>query len=945
MARLASVTLTLLTLAWGAHAGERALLLEQGDEIPSGWAVETRPCEDGQARALFSTLPRGEMATGILRSPAFEAPDAMVFYVAGHSNQKKNEVRLVDADSGEVLRRTPPSGSDAALRREWDLGEFKGRKVCIELVDGDTGTGWAWLCVGGFSPDVVPEPQRGHVPAAWEARVHQDAPIEVDGVPFARRTAWPAGPEGSMHTLKGPGVRASHLYLLGGTYSPDSAGPAWGGANDATTHFLGDQAGRVEIEYASGQVDAVPMVFGYTLWWQGPYGFARAPFDSDPDARALTDAALALAHGLDADAPTYLRVALRPDPVVEVRLVDSEAKAGHPVIEGVTFAGVAEADAPAGFGAGEVSLTPAADAWLSAHTIASEAAWTEARQAAVHALHRQFATLAEDITHEGVAATPLGFDPATLPGPQVAFSGPPEATMLARTYYDSVNELLKRVDPDGMIHESDVEAPNFGGFGGWAAGLGPFYTSAYTRNRSAHLLCMLGDQTRADLVNDFFDGWIMYFPQAFPDVQMDGKPVPGHATVVANKPHLYFDELSKGGWPTRYTTRDMGNPETDGHGFNMLGHWRGWNKAGRDPEWVRARWEAIKEAAEYVPWCLENPALSFSEHGLLYSESEGGMTNLSQYANVLVYYGLLGYAVMAEAIGENAMAARWRDTAAKLESAMNQFHGKEDDDWGAVWDTVQNANWGCEQGVLAPILFAADRYGWDIQGELPVGWMTRTVRSYEMIRRHLKPDGSAPIGMGYGQNYFAQTALLLDRMAEAELLVHWLARFCFAPRLPHPYRVPEGAAVREDGSAWRRWGDLGNLYQMNETQYTVHLMMGVDDVNSDELRIMPRIPASWTGMRVTGYPVTTLSDGARQRVHVDVSLRRKGTSLTVALNADKPVDHWRLRMGPFPKDIGEVRVTRAGTTRTLPATVHGDSAWAWIEGGGETAAQTLEARW
>ncbi|MHB8339179.1 MAG: hypothetical protein ACYDEE_17320 [Ignavibacteriaceae bacterium] len=75
--------------------------------------------------------------------------------------------------------------------------------------------------------------------------------------------------------------------------------------------------------------------------------------------------------------------------------------------------------------------------------------------------------------------------------------------------------------------------------------------------------------------------------------------------------------------------------------------------------------------------------------------------------------------------------------------------------------------------------------------------------------------------MGYGQGYITEAALLLDRMHDASLMTDWMAKLCFAPRLQHPYRVPEGSIVEGDGSIWRRWGDLGNLYQLGEVVYTM----------------------------------------------------------------------------------------------------------------------------
>jgi len=78
----------------------------------------------------------------------------------------------------------------------------------------------------------------------------------------------------------------------------------------------------------------------------------------------------------------------------------------------------------------------------------------------------------------------------------------------------------------------------------------------------------------------------MYCPRAWPEVQLGGKPVPGHWSVICNKPHVYFDNHRQAGWPTKYKVRDFGNPENDGHGLTMLSHYTAWNKQGRTKDSV-----------------------------------------------------------------------------------------------------------------------------------------------------------------------------------------------------------------------------------------------------------------------------------------------------------------------------------------------------------------------
>ncbi|HQX51023.1 MAG TPA: c-type cytochrome [Planctomycetaceae bacterium] len=125
------------------------------------WGIsESRMSSDGVVGApLFSSFEQGEQRTGLYRSDNFEPSAVLSFYVAGHDGfpdkplKKVNFVRLRDAATGEILREAAPPRNDVAQKTEWSTQEFQGRKVFVELVDGDAGTAYAWLAVGRFSDD------------------------------------------------------------------------------------------------------------------------------------------------------------------------------------------------------------------------------------------------------------------------------------------------------------------------------------------------------------------------------------------------------------------------------------------------------------------------------------------------------------------------------------------------------------------------------------------------------------------------------------------------------------------------------------------------------------------------------------------------------------------------------------------------------------------------
>lgn len=125
------------------------------------WGIQERQSSDGKKAPFLSSLPKGEQRTGILRSRAFAAPAKLSFFIAGHCGRPgtddavRNHLYLRDAATGEALKQIEPPRDDTAKPVEWDLAALGGRQVVIELVDGDTGSGYAWFAVGRFEPAVV----------------------------------------------------------------------------------------------------------------------------------------------------------------------------------------------------------------------------------------------------------------------------------------------------------------------------------------------------------------------------------------------------------------------------------------------------------------------------------------------------------------------------------------------------------------------------------------------------------------------------------------------------------------------------------------------------------------------------------------------------------------------------------------------------------------------
>lgn len=756
----------------------------------------------------------------------------------------------------------------------------------------------------------------------------------VDGIPLLRFTA-PNLSEGKSQEFKLGGITANRLFLFGMLNSPDATHPAWGGGDSFRNFFIGDSAGSIVLTYTSGRHDEIPLVFGYTMMWRNNYHISPAPFSTDPAARARLDAALCILNGLDAfknNDPLCLCVIPRPEPLVSLTLIDNPNKMGYPVLNALTLttrADGAQTNSLLKVISG-LTLNQDTSAWLKSHSVEADNPFPANRKRALKYLQEWLYVTTNDITFRKVRQAAKTIQTTTNDLPVIRFRGPVEAEIMTDVYRENSAELLTRIKPDGMVQESNPTADNYNGFGTYTPAMGPFKDDYYTRNWAPALLDNLGCFSQASAALAFFDHWLMYFPQSYPALQMGGQPVPGHATVICNKPHVYFDSLRNHGWPTKFTTRDMGNPETDGHGFMMLNHYNAWVKTGRSPAWVNEHWPALQAAAEFIPWQLDNPKLSFSDHGLLYAESEGGMETESFYCNVPCWLGLLAFADMAESAGHPQQAERWRAYATKLQAATNNYFLKTVEPWGDVWDPDKTAHWGYPITALAPALFGLDYWGLDLRGHMPEGWAGRSDRTWKLAVAGMKPPWCASSGFGYGQAYYAIAGLLLDQTADTGNIVDWMARMIFAPGQAHSFRVPEGVVITSDTSMWRRWGDLGNLFQMGAVLRAIQVMIGFDDLSPDELKIMPRIPTDWDGVEVKNQSVRTLSDGHSQIVRLQLNYSRDhtGRNFKVILNPDLPIDCLSLRLGPVAS--GAFNASVDGHPLKIQARNEGDARWIWL---------------
>ena len=734
------------------------------------------------------------------------------------------------------------------------------------------------------------------------------------------------GAEGSskwVHLAPSAAVSGTYdyIYIVGGYHSIDDGCPAWGTADVSQARFIGDSMGDIVIAYSDGTQDKIPLVFGYTMWYYNMWQKTSMPFKGEganPELKALLQSTLHLQGGYDGKDTGVLRIKVQKKNISEIYIEDNPDKAGNPVFHGVYLV----SGAPEVISGGNSDVNTS-DSFYKSHTIDSTNSYPESVRSSVASLAKAVMTYEEDFENAPEFDYPAGYE-----GSRVYFTGGYIPNIANGVVYYNLENLINRTDDDGFIHTSYKGSGcwEYWGFGAWAPDAGTFYDSFYSRDgaRAIMSLSTYGQIAKAETAVKKGNSYMMYWPEN--NLKMLGVDIPGHYTVIMNKPLVYSKELVPAGWGTRYTQTkfgddylNLGNQETDGHGLMMLANYNVWQNQGATAQWVNDNWEYINEAAKWILWCYEHPELSFAARGLLYGESEGGMMEFTLYNNVPCCLGMYAYSEMAEAAGKSSEAASWRACADEMVEAISKRLTRGSTN--KKWDT---SSFGFYHDPVVTMM--SDYYGYDLQ-DMNSEWVTLSRNTYEDDIKGIASVGYyGASGLGYNHSMITQSALLLDQMADASKLMENLCRLCYAPRLPESYLVPEGSTVDAEAGVIRRQGDLGNLVQLSEALKCYAITIGVSPVNNNTLKLMPRLPEGW-GLDIQEYDIPH----ANGTVNLLVSYPASGVQTAqVTLNEASGFDATCFRFGPLPADTLVAKAQINGTDVECSLEQSGDSMWAWV---------------
>lgn len=707
--------------------------------------------------------------------------------------------------------------------------------------------------------------------------------LAVCGVPFSVHREG-----GVVRRLEGNNVLTDGcfetLYFLGMSTDSWQCSEWWAQTEvqyDASIRlFFGDRVGRIRLIFDDRTEELISVLFGvnafnYNLFFRpqdkegnlmsfgAPYD---EPFKSDPDARALLDAALCMTENTSPDAEKMTKWVFAYKPRADKRIIKiewfkEEGKRADFVISSIT--GV-----PAG--TDDTTGLPAVDLGFFL-----KKAW----YAPVEALKRRLYTYLDEI--------PASVDLLDVPGfdaPDVRFYNKHGLDLFTNVYRKNIMDMAyKKVTDDGMPHTSSAGTADFGcyiGFGTYA--IHDSYGGHVWTRDIGRLLIELSSWGYFDRVSIAIDKLheLLYYPS----VRFHIPHWKRVANLIAHDENDLFNE---------------GN-ENDGHASIMMAIYTYWRKSGVGHEWLVKNRDHLKAAADYYLWQEANPKQSNFDR-ILYSHSETSSQTFGGYdlyANVISLTALRMYAQLFDELGEGDYADELRRLANRLEAGVTEIFTLDHSKFGKVWTDTTDDCWTYEYKRFCALLMASDVYTLDPAKELPALFdvMSRTMAAQKEL--YYKPYSGRQ--MGYGQGYLTGAMLMLDAHGDYSDCVRASGNLCYH-KTDVPYIVPEGVICHGDGAYWYRNSDLGNAVQQAEIIKEARLMVGVDDLDGG-FDLVPRLPDYMTAITAENVPVTV--DGKVRPISFRYARDNQGsvlvtdgqTTYSLTISGAKP---GTVRVGPF----------------------------------------------
>lgn len=387
--------------------------------------------------------------------------------------------------------------------------------------------------------------------------------------------------------------------------------------------------------------------------------------------------------------------------------------------------------------------------------------------------------------------------------------------------------------------------------------------------------------------------------------------------------------------------------EVDGEAATIIAMVALWQRLPHDDPFRGRLYQFLHQASSPtrgIHHCLEHSPLipGSGEFG-----SGGGYSicyNVVQ--NNLCALALLSTADLEAAAGDPAAAKEWRQDARTVLDNIGKYLVSTNGSWiwcvdaktlqpdPAIINSVAMAGVGGLNGVAA---MSADVCGFD-----PSRWpwpgtflhgekMFDELYNFPPRKAQFDKYGIWPqmnyqhkgllTSPSYGQGYALQDMLLFDKLSMADHGLEFLAQTTYrAPglvlSLDHyhyerrsPYYFYERMYSPDAQGKIQLTAGCGplNLVNVSEPLKVARLIAGVDDTSLPEVRIIPRLPPSWSGYHLENWPIRT----PRGVVRADVVLKKSAerTTFAIAVQAGGSIPELAVRL---PAKAGAVWKHRSG---------------------------------
>ncbi|MFA6714791.1 MAG: hypothetical protein WCS27_05405 [Victivallaceae bacterium] len=773
--------------------------------------------------------------------------------------------------------------------------------------------------------------------------------IETPGAPFVKL------PEKCLgHYQEYPvGIKAEKIFFLGciSSYDFGTAMFMTKPVEHRFEQFIGDHIGDIIINYADRGRENIPLIYGVTIWWDVPW-FSRfqEPFASNERSHRILQDTLLLRPAVPSlgDSSFYFAYQPKQTRIKSIAVKSTGLRTGYPVISGITFTSSEENEfispLPMLF-RHEYSRISGANGGFFAERRYSDN---------LEQLKREVYTFKDSLPGKKATITV----PDDHREPRVDFSGTPLATMLTNEYYQNVFAAKKLLLPDGSFsvgHRFFAGLPGaYDAIGTWGKKEESFPASHgfeynYPRDRGSTQM----EVARLGIV----EGCINSAKNAGEHLYLATPPHWLENRFIAQNRDFFTFETPAG-------KKFSGLLESNGHNWLLLSYAALWHQYADRNLWYKDFFKTFADALEWDCWLLDNSLDSSQPEDIIPEGGEyAGENNMILYevksalaklgkgkmppfrydcacANIFAYYALLKGIEIAGFYGEHKQERRWREYAARLKKAMLK-HLVKDSPSGPIWrismDSLRESLYLSSR--LSPLYLWADGFSYSLDG-MDRDLLEISLNSYREHRRRFPEYCHCVREVGYGTIYSALGALMADEVKDySNYVKDAVEHIYFRPRgclddngkvilETSPYVVHMRRGVHESGKFWKTFGIPANVIHVTALLKMVRLIKGIDDWNSADIKIMPRLPDFVDTVAVTEHPLVLGVGSGTAQIDMRYSLKRgKGE---FKLKSDRKIPKLSVRLGPFGLDVKSVKIESASGMKELKTEKTGTANWAFV---------------